>query len=532
MGDRLRVADHLAAGAQQFDHPGLGAEDGLAGELGVGRLCGIRRQGIRRLRDDSAVAPDDGAVGQVEFAPPDYVRDIAEGADHGDAAALVFLGEVVREHRNFHPEDRRGDGGAEQPLVALVIRMRHERDTGRQQFRPRGLDMHIGPARAVEGDAVVGGGLVPVLEFGLGDCGAEGYVPQGRRVRLICLAAGQVAQECALRRRLGLLADGAVGLGPVDGQAKLAPDIRELFLVLGGQPLTQLNEVASADRQLRGCLAARARSIGRGAALQRRNESRVVRQARVAAHAVVVLHPAFGGQTVVVPAHRVEDALAAHALVARDEVHVGVAEHMPDVECTGCRRRGTVDREDVLGRRGGPIEPVGALAVPDGTPLGFQAFEGWLVRGLGHDGTPIRYVRHRVSNEVPECGVLTTNLQADTGLASSPRRCESSILLTQLACSTSAIMDAMTGTVGVRELRQQTSELIRRAEAGEEIIIAVSGRPAARLVPLGRPGRMWRRSEDISHIWDTPTDPGWDAERRADETIDQTPSDPWERNGG
>ena len=38
-------------------------------------------------------------------------------------------------------------------------------------------------------------------------------------------------------------------------------------------------------------------------------ERRVVRQARVAADAEVVLHPALGGQAVVVPAHGVEDRL-------------------------------------------------------------------------------------------------------------------------------------------------------------------------------------------------------------------------------
>lgn len=85
-------------------------------------------------------------------------------------------------------------------------------------------------------------------------------------------------------------------------------------------------------------------------------------------------------------------------------------------------------------------------------------------------------------------------------------------------------------TVGVREIRQRASELIRRAEAGEEIVVAVSGRPAARLVPLEAPGRKWRDVAGIAHVWDTPTDPTWDSERRADETVDQAVADPWERS--
>lgn len=39
-------------------------------------------------------------------------------------------------------------------------------------------------------------------------------------------------------------------------------------------------------------------------------------------------------------------------------------------------------------------------------------------------------------------------------------------------------------TVGVRELRQRASELLRRVEAGETIEVTDRGRPVAALVPL------------------------------------------------
>jgi prevent-host-death family protein len=42
-------------------------------------------------------------------------------------------------------------------------------------------------------------------------------------------------------------------------------------------------------------------------------------------------------------------------------------------------------------------------------------------------------------------------------------------------------------TVGVRELRQRASELLRRVEAGETIEVTDRGRPVAMLAPL--PGR-------------------------------------------
>jgi prevent-host-death family protein len=87
----------------------------------------------------------------------------------------------------------------------------------------------------------------------------------------------------------------------------------------------------------------------------------------------------------------------------------------------------------------------------------------------------------------------------------------------------------MPKTVGVREIRQRASELIRRAEGGEEIVVAVSGRPAARLVPLEAPGTVWRDVAGLAHVWESPTDPDWDSERRADQSVDQAATEPWMR---
>src|SRR5258708_12157095 len=43
--------------------------------------------------------------------------------------------------------------------------------------------------------------------------------------------------------------------------------------------------------------------------------------------------------------------------------------------------------------------------------------------------------------------------------------------------------------VSVRDLRNRTSEVLRRVEAGETVTVTVDRRPAARLVPLSRRGR-------------------------------------------
>ena len=47
-------------------------------------------------------------------------------------------------------------------------------------------------------------------------------------------------------------------------------------------------------------------------------------------------------------------------------------------------------------------------------------------------------------------------------------------------------------TVGVRELRQRASELLRRVEAGETIEVTDRGRPVAILAPLPAGGALKR----------------------------------------
>ncbi len=77
-------------------------------------------------------------------------------------------------------------------------------------------------------------------------------------------------------------------------------------------------------------------------------------------------------------------------------------------------------------------------------------------------------------------------------------------------------------TVGLRELRQDASELVRRVEAGEEITITVAGRPAARLI--GAAPQPWRSFESVAELFDGPQDTEWEMDR---DRIDQAVRDPW-----
>lgn len=77
-------------------------------------------------------------------------------------------------------------------------------------------------------------------------------------------------------------------------------------------------------------------------------------------------------------------------------------------------------------------------------------------------------------------------------------------------------------TVGLRELRQQASELLRRVEGGEQVLITVAGRPSARLVPVSP--RTWRRWNEVAELFEGPADPSWAADR---DRLDGDPHDPW-----
>lgn len=76
--------------------------------------------------------------------------------------------------------------------------------------------------------------------------------------------------------------------------------------------------------------------------------------------------------------------------------------------------------------------------------------------------------------------------------------------------------------MGLRELRQNASDLVRRAQNGEEITITVSGRPSARLVPAAP--TQWRRWDDIAGLFAGPADPEWEHDR---EMVGDDLRDPW-----
>jgi prevent-host-death family protein len=71
----------------------------------------------------------------------------------------------------------------------------------------------------------------------------------------------------------------------------------------------------------------------------------------------------------------------------------------------------------------------------------------------------------------------------------------------------------MTETVNIYEAKTQLSQLVDRAAAGEDVIIARNGKPVARLTKLveKRPVQFgWMKGEiEIADDFDAPMPPAW-----------------------
>lgn len=57
-------------------------------------------------------------------------------------------------------------------------------------------------------------------------------------------------------------------------------------------------------------------------------------------------------------------------------------------------------------------------------------------------------------------------------------------------------------TIPQKELRNNVGEVLRRAEAGEQFVITVSGRPVAELGPTAR--RSWVSGSALKAVFETP----------------------------
>ncbi len=85
-----------------------------------------------------------------------------------------------------------------------------------------------------------------------------------------------------------------------------------------------------------------------------------------------------------------------------------------------------------------------------------------------------------------------------------------------------------TGEIGLAELRQNASDVVRRVENGEEFVVTVSGRPAARLIAAAK--KTWVTGAELNAIFGGL--PGWGERDRGDGQVDDTLRDPWDTAAG
>lgn len=71
------------------------------------------------------------------------------------------------------------------------------------------------------------------------------------------------------------------------------------------------------------------------------------------------------------------------------------------------------------------------------------------------------------------------------------------------------------GEVASRDLRNDTRSVLRRVEAGEEVVITVDGRPVAELHPVGARPRWLTRRQFVDRFGGRQADPGLTDDLRA-----------------
>ena len=76
--------------------------------------------------------------------------------------------------------------------------------------------------------------------------------------------------------------------------------------------------------------------------------------------------------------------------------------------------------------------------------------------------------------------------------------------------------------IDVRELKRNASEVVRRAEGGEDVNVLVAGRPSVEMTRIR--SRRWRSWGEIAYLFNAPADRGWDRDR---DLVDQEIRDPW-----
>ena len=158
---------------------------------------------------------------------------------------------------------------------------------------------------------------------------------------------------------------------PIDRQPELLPQFLKSLLVDLRELPAEFDKIGPADY------------LGRFLRITSGFEVWEVREVRIAPNIKEVLHPPFRRQTVVIPSHRVEDIHSSHAALAYDQVLMGVAEHVSDVEGAAYRRWRRVHYESRVRARSDPT--INPHFLPSSTPFALDFFGYVLFWQLDHE---------------------------------------------------------------------------------------------------------------------------------------------------
>jgi hypothetical protein len=311
------------------------------GDIERGKLVRPEREGA-----EPTIASDDLSHREVLRAPPSDVGLIAERAHHQDPGALLRVGELAREDRHGHLEERRDRALAEPRLVALVVGMRGDADTRGQELGARRRDDEASASLDRKFDFVESALLRSVLDLRLRDRGLEIDVPHRRGLERVHVAFSMKIDERQLREAPAAVVDRRVGLRPVDAEAEAAEERLEGPLVLSRHAMTERDERRARHDRRRLLLSLFVRRDGH----TRGELASFEGQVGFAANVEEVLDAPLGGQTVVIPAHRIEHVHTEHAALPDDDVRMRVAEDVSHVERARDRGRRRVDDERLRAR--------------------------------------------------------------------------------------------------------------------------------------------------------------------------------------
>jgi prevent-host-death family protein len=97
---------------------------------------------------------------------------------------------------------------------------------------------------------------------------------------------------------------------------------------------------------------------------------------------------------------------------------------------------------------------------------------------------------------------LTTQASANSLVGALRRGASQATHHLNFRCGSSSATIIPVATIPQKELRNNVGDVLRRAEAGEELTITVAGRPTARLIAVGR--RQWVSGDALRAVWQTP----------------------------